>query len=74
MTVHRKKVAVSGVRLNLLQWPNRSRLFSKNNSLREWVDSRVQHIWRLQVIGSWANTLIIFNVNKSNEEMMTSFI
>ena len=22
---------------------------SKNNSLREWVDSRVQHIWRLQV-------------------------
>ena len=71
-TVHRKKVAVSGVRLNLLQWLTRSQLGSKNNSLREWVDSRAQHIWRLQVIGSWANTLIIFN--KSNEEMMTSFI
>ena len=39
-TVHRKKVAVSGVRLKLLQWLNRSRLGSKNNSLREWVDSR----------------------------------
>ena len=60
-TVHRKIVAVSGVRLNLLQWLTRSRLGSKNNSLREWVDSRVQHIWRLQVIGSWANTVIIFN-------------
>ena len=54
-------MTVSGVRLNLLQWLTRSRLGSKNNSLREWV-----------VIASWANTVIIFN--KSNEEMMTSFI
>ena len=71
-TVRRQKVTVSGVRLNLLQWLTSNRLGSKNNSLREWVDSRVQHIWRLQVIGSWASTLIIFN--KSNEQTMTSFI
>ena len=71
-TVHRKKVAVSGVRLNLLQWLTSSRLGSKNNSLRKWVDSWVPHIWRFQVIGSWANTVITFN--KSNEDMMTSFI
>ena len=31
----------------------RGKACSKNKSLREWVDSRVQHIWRLQVIGSW---------------------
>ena len=30
----------------------RGKTCSKNNSLREWVDSRVQQIWRLQVIGS----------------------
>ena len=30
---------------------------SKNNSLRERVDSRVQHVWRLQVMGSCKNTL-----------------
>ena len=28
----------------------------------------VQHIWRLQVIASWANALIIFN--KSNDDVI----
>ena len=32
---------------------------SKNNSLREWVDWRVQHIWRLPVIGSWQRLIPI---------------
>ena len=27
----------------------RGKACSKNNSFREWVDSRVQHIWRFQV-------------------------
>ena len=31
----------------------REKACSVNNSLREWVDSRVQHMWpMLQVIGS----------------------
>ena len=31
----------------------RAKACSKNNSSLERVDSRVQHIWRLRVIGSW---------------------
>ena len=33
---------------------SRGKACSVNNSLREWVDSSVQHMWpMLQVIGSW---------------------
>ena len=31
----------------------RGKACSKNNSLLERADSRVQHIWRLRVMGSW---------------------
>ena len=35
---------------------------SKNDSLLERVDSRVQHIWRLQVMGSWIKSRLDLRV------------
>ena len=39
---------------------------SKNNSLLERVDSRVQHIWRLRVMGSlqFVDTMILTSTDK----------
>ena len=31
----------------------RGKACSRNNSSLERVDSRVQHVWRLRVMGSW---------------------
>ena len=37
----------------------RGKLCSKNNSFLERVDIRIQHIWRLRVMGSWLERLLI---------------